>query len=152
MEILCLQQNKTLKDKIKSVNDLGNENIIFANRQKGSGTRIFLDHEIEKTGVDSSKINGYEDELYTHLEVGLAIQSGKANVGLATVAVSKLFGLPFVPLVNESFDMVLPQDVFFKKEVQAFIETLNSIECRNKVEPLGDYDFSSSGKIIYTTE
>jgi len=143
--------SKNVEDKIKGFKDLTDNEIIFANRQVGSGTRIFIDYELEKAGVDSSKINGYEDQLYTHFEVGLSVKSNVANVGVATIAISKLFDLPFIPIVKESFDMVMPQDIFFKKEVQLFIETLNSDKCRSKIEPLGDYDFSNTGKILYTT-
>ena len=97
-----------------------------------------------------SKINGYEREVYTHFEVGLSILSKEADVGIATIAVSKLLGLPFIPITQESFDMILDQSTFFEKGIQAFIEILNSQEFRNRVERLGSYDFKNSGKILYS--
>jgi putative molybdopterin biosynthesis protein len=97
-----------------------------------------------------SKINGYEKEVYTHFEVGLSILSKEADVGIGTIAVSKLLGLSFIPITQESFDMILDQSTFFKKGIQAFIEILNSQEFRNRVERLGSYDFKNSGKVLYS--
>jgi putative molybdopterin biosynthesis protein len=100
--------------------------------------------------ISASSIQGYEKEVYTHFEVGLSILSKEADVGIGTIAISKLFGLGFIPITHESFDMILDQSTFFEKGVQAFIEILNSQEFRNRVERLGDYDFKNSGKILYS--
>ncbi|MCX5906646.1 MAG: DNA-binding protein, partial [Deltaproteobacteria bacterium] len=76
----------------------------------------------------------------------------EADVGIATGSVSKLLGLAFIPITQESFDMLLDQSTFFKKGVQAFIEVLNSPGFRNRVERLGSYDFKNSGKILYSLQ
>jgi len=136
---------------VREFSDLSKAGLKFINRQPGSGTRIFLDYNLGKAGINPQSINGYDNEVFTHFEVGLSILSGESDAGLATVAISKLMGLNFSPVTRESFDMVLDQKTFFKKEVQAFIELLNSNRFRNRVHPLGNYDFSESGKIIHTT-
>jgi len=130
--------------------DLAGKEIKFINRQKGSGTRVLLDHHLKGLRIPSSKIKGYEREVYTHFEVGLSILSKEANIGIATSAVSKFLGLPFIPITRENFDMLLDQSTFFEKGVQAFIEILNSSEFRNRVARLGNYDFGNSGKILYS--
>ncbi len=136
--------------KAKSLADLAG-GARFVNRQAGSGIRVFLDHIMKKEGIEPVAISGYDYEVDTHFEVGLAILSGKADAGIASVAVSKLFGLPFSPLARECFDMIIDKDVFFEKGIQSFIETLQSSPFRKSVEPLGDYDFSDSGKILHST-
>ena len=139
------------KKGINSFNDLKADGLKFINRQTGSGTRVLTDYYLKKNGIISDEINGYDNEVYTHFEVGLSLLSGEADAGIATVAVSKLMGLNFTPIINESFDMVMSQKSFFRKEVQAFIEILNSNEFRKKIRPLGNYDFNESGKIIHTS-
>jgi putative molybdopterin biosynthesis protein len=136
---------------IRGFEDLDNKDIRLVNRQKGSGTRVLLDHHLKELKIPSTKVKGYEREVYTHFEVGLSILSMEADVGIATIAVAKLLGLPFVPIANESFDMILEKNTFFHKGIQAFIETLNSKEFRQRVEPIGAYDFKQSGKILYST-
>ena len=135
---------------IHGFEDLTQRGIRFINRQKGSGTRVLLDHHLKKFQISSSKINGYEKEVYTHFEVGLSILSKEADVGVATIAISKLLGLPFIPITQESFDMILDQSTFFEKGIQAFIEILISQEFRNRVQRLGTYNFKNSGKVLYS--
>lgn len=136
--------------RIRGFEDLTKKEVKLINRQKGSGTRVLLDHHLKRLRISTSNINGYEREVYTHFEVGLSILSKEADVGIATVAVSKFLGLPFIPITQECFDMILDQSTFFKKGIQAFIEILNSQEFRNRIGKLGSYDFKNSGKILYS--
>lgn len=135
---------------IKGFEDLARKGVRFLNRQKGAGTRVLLDHHLKKSKISPSRISGYEKEVYTHFEVGLSILSKEADVGVATIAVSKLFGLSFIPIIRERFDMILDKSTFFEKGVQAFMEVLHSGAFRNRVAKLGDYDFKASGKILYS--
>jgi len=137
--------------RIKGFADLARKKIKFVNRQEGSGTRVLLDYNLKKLQIPSSLIKGYENEVYTHFEVGLSILSREADVGIATIAISKLLGLSFVPITQERFDMVLDQPTFFDQKIQAFIEVLNSPDFRRRVEPISNYDFKNSGKIIYAS-
>jgi len=136
--------------RIRGFEDLTKKGVRLVNRQEGSGTRVLLDHHLKRLHISTSKIQGYEREVYTHFEVGLAILSKEADVGIATNAVSKLLSLPFVPVTQENFDMILDQSTFFQKGIQAFIEILNSQGFRSSVEKLGSYDFKNSGKILYS--
>jgi len=135
---------------IRGFEDLVQKEVRFINRQKGSGTRVLLDHYLKRLRLSVSKINGYEKEAYTHIEVGLSVLSKEADVGIATIAVSKLLGLPFIPITQERFDMILSKSTFFEKGIQAFIEILNSQGFRNRIGKLGNYDFKNSGKILYS--
>jgi putative molybdopterin biosynthesis protein len=130
--------------------DLARKEIRFINRQKGSGTRILLDHHLKSLDMSAEEIQGYEKEVYTHFEVGLSILAKEAEVGIATVSAAKLLGLSFIPITRESFDMLMDQATFFDKNVQAFIEILSSQEFRSRVDRLGSYDFKTSGKILYS--
>lgn len=136
--------------RIRGFKDLAKPKVRFINRQKGSGTRVLLDHHLKMLKMSVPTIKGYENEVYTHFEVGLSILAKEADVGLATGSVSKLLGLSFIPLTHESFDMLLDQSTFFERGVQALIEILNSREFRSRVENLGSYDFKNSGKILYS--
>jgi len=133
---------------IRGFDDLAAKGIRFVNRQAGSGTRLLLDHHLEKNGIAAGAINGYKREVYTHVEVGLSILSGEADVGLATVAVSKLMGLYFIPMTRENFDMAVGQTTYFSKGVQALVECLRSPGFRERFEKLGGYGFEDSGKIF----
>jgi putative molybdopterin biosynthesis protein len=133
---------------IKGFADLAREGVRFINRQQGAGTRVLFDYHLTQLRIPTAQIKGYGKEVLTHLEVGLAIISHEADVGIATIAVSKLLGLSFIPITRERFDMVLDQKTFFVKGVQAFIDCLQSRAFRTRVDKLGSYDFTSSGRIV----
>ena len=135
---------------IRGFEDLGKKGVRLMNRQEGSGTRVLLDLHLRRANILPSSIKGYDREVYTHFEVGLSVLSGEADAGLATTAVAKLLGLPFIPIARESFDMILDQKTFFHKGIQAFLEILNSNPFRQRVERIGAYDFKDSGKILYS--
>jgi putative molybdopterin biosynthesis protein len=138
--------------RIRGFEDLAQKGVRLINRQKGSGTRVLLDHHLKRLQIPTSRIEGYGREVYTHFEVGLSLLSKEADVGIATIAVSKFLGIPFIPITQENFDMILDQSTFFEKGIQAFIEILNSQEFRNRIEKLGSYDFKNSGKILYAKD
>ena len=48
---------------ISTVSDLGQPKIKIANRSEGKGTRLLLDRELEKAGLDGIKIEGYRQEF-----------------------------------------------------------------------------------------
>jgi putative molybdopterin biosynthesis protein len=129
--------------------DLAREGIRFVNRQAGSGTRLLLDHHLEKAGISAERIAGYSNEVFTHIEVGLAVLSGGVDTGIATAAVSSLLGLDFISITKERFDMICDQSVFFQKGVQALMEVLNGDLFRKRVEKLESYDFQSAGRILH---
>ena len=138
--------------RLKGFQDLTKRGVRFINRQKGSGTRLLIDQRLIDFGISSSKIEGYSDEVNTHLEVGLSILGKTANVGIATMAVSKFLSLDFIPITKERFDMIQSQETFFHKGVQALIRLLHSEEFRQKVEKIGGYDLKDSGRVIYSSE
>ncbi|MDD5533964.1 MAG: substrate-binding domain-containing protein [Syntrophales bacterium] len=135
---------------IRGFEDLVRGDVRFINRQRGSGTRKLLDYHLERLGLDREKIAGYKDEAFTHMEVGLAVLSGEADAGLASVAISHLLGVGFIPVARESFDMIVGRSTFFEKGVQALIETLRSDKFRRKMIGLADYGFEDTGKILYS--
>jgi len=134
---------------IAAITELEKPGVRFINRQKGSGTRLFIDYHLQQADVDPAGIAGYDREVFTHLEVGLAVLSHQADAGVATGSVSRLLGLDFLPLAKERFDMILSKESYFKKGVQDFIDTLRSNDFRRGVETLGHYDFQESGRIVF---
>lgn len=137
--------------RIAGFENLAHKGIKIINRQKGSGTRLLLDVHLERLGIPPTTVSGYEQEVYTHFDVGVCVLSGEADVGIATGAVSKLLDLPFIPITRESFDMVLDQTTYFEKGVQNLMDVLRAEDFRKRIEGLGSYDFKDSGKILYST-
>ncbi len=136
---------------IQGFNDLSRKKVRLINRQPGAGTRLLLDIYLDRLGIEKGKISGYEQEVFTHLEVGLAVLSGEADTGIASIAIANFLNLDFVPLTRERFDMVLDQHTFFEKAVQAIMDLLRDPAYLQRVETISSYDFADSGRILYST-
>lgn len=133
---------------IKSLRDIARPNRRIINRQPGSGTRIYLDQELSHARLDAKKISGYDTVVSTHIEVGLRVLRGTADVGLATRTTAQLLGLDFIPLIRERFDMLVSKDRFFTRGIQVLLGIVGSREFRERVDSLGGYDVTESGRII----
>lgn len=134
--------------KIKGIEALVREDITFINRQAGSGTRILLDYRLQQLGINPAKVNGYENEEFTHMSVAVGVLSGTADVGLGIYAAAKALNLDFIPVVTEQYDLVIPEAHFESQNIQILLETLNSAEFRKRVEALGGYSTAKTGKMI----
>lgn len=135
---------------IGSILDIGAKDLTIANRHFEASTRLLLDRELEKVGLDGSTIKGYDREFQGHLEIGLEILAGRADTGLGIRAVATLLELDFIPLRWERFDLLIPKEGFFAKSVQLFLELLDCSDFRDLAESLTGYDLSLCGKMIYS--
>src|SRR5215468_5824522 len=134
--------------KIRKVEDLARKNVRFANREPGSGSRALLDQYLEKTGVDAHKIQGYDRIAYGHLAAAYCVVSGDADVCLATRSAAKTFGLDFIPLNNERYDLVMRRRTADLPAVKAFLDVLHRATLRRKLEVLAGYDTSQTGAVV----
>lgn len=125
--------------RIKGLMDLLREDVIFVNRQRGSGTRILLDYLLKKEGLSPSNIRGYDDEELTHLGVALRIASGSADVGIGIYSAAKAMGLEFIPLFEEKYDLVTLKEHTNLPQFKALLNVLDSPSFKSRVLSLGGY-------------
>ena len=133
---------------IEGIEDLGREDIVFMNRQGGSGTRILLDYRLRQIGLSPEQINGYTSEEFTHMNVAVAVLSGTADAGLGIYAAAKALNLDFIPVVTEQYDLIIPQVYFESVNIQILLETINTAAFKTRVEALGGYSTVKTGSVI----
>lgn len=117
----------------------------YANRQKGSGTRILLDHLLKKEGTDPQTISGYDREFTTHLGVALAVRSGEAECGMGVYSAAKALGLAFTPIATERYELVLRAETLDDPRVDALLRAVSSEEFKGVLTALGGYRVSETG-------
>ncbi len=132
-----------------AINDLTRDDITFINRQPGSGTRILLDFKLRQAGLNPADIVGYTNEEFTHMAVAVAILSGSADAGLGIYAAAKALDLDFIPILTESYDLLMPADVFDSDMMQLMLEIIDSDEFQSRVRSLGGYHTDNTGKILW---
>jgi molybdopterin molybdochelatase len=136
--------------KIEGLDDLVREDIIFVNRQSGSGTRLLLDKHLKDLGINPQNIKGYEREEYTHMSVASAVLTGIADTGLAIYSSAKALGLDFIPVADERYDIAIPTEYIDLEMIQAFLNIIRfDKEFRQIVLSLEGYDIKDMGKVIF---
>ena len=133
---------------IQTLADITNKETKFVNRQRGSGTRLFLDYNLSKLNINSKDINGYDREEYTHLSVAAAVAAKDVDCGLGVYSAALLMGLDFVPLGNEEYDFAVPRSYLELNMLKEFIKILKSDKFKERLDKLGGYDYSNIGRII----
>ena len=134
---------------LKTVADLTNPDVHLINRQAGSGTRVWLDAQIRALGKEPEAIPGYSDVESTHLAVARRIAEGGATVGLGIQAAAAAYGLDFVPLTQERYDLVMPHEIWNTAPARSLVEVVRSPEFRNTVLTLGGYNLTATGQEVW---
>jgi molybdopterin molybdotransferase/putative molybdopterin biosynthesis protein len=133
---------------VSDIEDVARRGLRYVNRQRGAGTRVLLDHELARRGVSPEAIQGYEREEHTHLAVAAAVAAGRADCGLGVLAAARAFGLDFVPVAKEPYDLVLLEQTTEDELLAPLFELLESADFRKRVESLGGYDTAEMGRRI----
>jgi putative molybdopterin biosynthesis protein len=129
---------------IAGIEDVAKRGLRYVNRQRGAGTRVLLDHELAQSGISPEAIVGYEREEHTHLAVAAAVAAGRADCGLGVLAAARAFGLDFVSVAKEPYDLVFEPDPI----LEPLWTLLESAAFRRAVEELGGYDSTEMGRRI----
>jgi putative molybdopterin biosynthesis protein len=124
-----------------------NPDLQFVNRQRGAGTRLLLDYELDQRGIDPGQVRGYEREEYTHLAVAAAVASGVADFGLGILAAARALKLDFIPLASEQYELVIPKDYYESALLRPLLDLLTDDRFKSAVNALPGYDTSPMGQM-----
>ena len=133
---------------LKSLADLAHPEVRFVNRQRGAGTRVLLDYELGRAGLQPQGIRGYDHEEYTNLAVAAAVSSGLADCGLGIAAAAQALALDFVSLFKERYDLVIPRTHYESPRLLPLLDLLHDARFRRQVASLPGYDMSRMGTIV----
>jgi putative molybdopterin biosynthesis protein len=137
--------------RIASVADLAQPGISVVNRHRGSGTRVLFDEALSGAGIDPATLNGYDHEEATHLAVASVVAAGVADAGLGILAAARAYGLDFVPVARERYELAMRPDTASRPAVLKLLETLQSADFRAVVTALGGYDTAETGSMRSVT-
>jgi len=133
---------------IRAMEDLARPHLRLANRDRGSGARGALDEAIAALGIRAGSIEGYPREYAGHLEVAAAIAAGLADFGIAIRVAADVYGLHFVPIREERYDLVIPKRDRDSIPIRAMLDALNSAGLAREVAQFCAYDTSQMGAMM----
>ena len=135
--------------KISGFEDLSRRDIRYVNREKGSGTRILLDSMLNKLGILPTNLPGYNKEVNSHLAVASLIARNEGDFGLGTAKACKdLDSIEFLPLKEESYDLIIRETDAEHTIIKLIISTIQSEEFRREIDLLGNFNTKEMGKQI----
>ncbi len=134
---------------ITGFGDLVRVDIVFVNRQRGAGTRVLLDMELGKLGIDPDAVKGYSHEEYTHMGVAASVANGAADVGLGIRSAAVALDLDFIPVSTERYDLLTTREFLESEMMDALLAVARSEEFKRAVLALGGYDLSDTGKVVW---
>jgi putative molybdopterin biosynthesis protein len=130
---------------IRGIEDLARADIAIVNREEGAGSRRLLDTRLAQLGIDSGRVRGYESEAPGHLPAAWQVRSGAADCCIATRAAARVFGLGFIPLAGERYDLAIRRRDLDLPAVAALLDVLSRAAFRRELEGLGGYDTRGTG-------
>jgi putative molybdopterin biosynthesis protein len=133
---------------LTGIDDLKRPDLRYVNRQRGAGTRVLLDQQLAARGIDPATITGYGRQEHTHLAVAAAVAAGSADTGLGILAAARAFGLDFVPVAQEPYDLVLRADGRTDELLAPLWALLDQPDFRAAIEALGGYSCAETGRLI----
>lgn len=132
---------------LADLSDLARPGLRFINRQPGSGTRVWLDAALQRTGQESTQISGYSQVVTTHSEAARQIAEGQADAAFGLQTAATAFGLDFIPLVRERYDLAIPEAGLDSLPAAPLVHWLQTPAARDAIARLGGYDTGATGQI-----
>jgi molybdate-binding protein/DNA-binding XRE family transcriptional regulator len=133
---------------LREIEDLARPGVSLVNREKGAGSRVLLDSSLAAAGIKARNVRGYDRAAAGHLAAAAEVRSGAVDCCIAPRAAARVFGLDFVPLVSERYDLVIRRKHLDLRGVQVLLETLNRASFRRDLESLGGYDTKVAGRNV----
>ena len=131
---------------IHGVEDFARGDVSIVNREAGAGSRRLLDALLERQGIAPRAVRGYQNEAPGHLPAAWQVLRGAADGCIATRGAARVFGLGFIPLASERYDLVVRRSHLDLPGVQAMLDTLSRAAFRRELETLGGYDTRAAGR------
>jgi len=133
--------------RVRDLRDVLRGDVIFVNRNRGSGTRVLTDHLLRavarEKGVDLAElakgVQGYRWEAKTHSAVAAAVHQGRADMGVGVKSAASAYGLDFIPIGYEEYDFVLNPESREKDSVKVFLRYLRSEDFKKMLGRLPGY-------------
>jgi len=133
---------------LRSLQDLADQRIRFANRALGSGTRVVFDELLTQAGLLASHITGYSHSEPSHAAVAQAVAAGQCDAGFGIAAAAQVAGLDFVPLADERYHLVCLKSALVQPGIQNLLQILQTPAWRATLAAIPGYSPVQSGEVL----
>jgi putative molybdopterin biosynthesis protein len=132
---------------IGTLDDVARREARIGLRPAGAGAQLLLAAVAARSGMALDRLRHAPMPYPTGPDLALAIRGDEIDCGIATRAVAAMHGLGFVPLVWETFDLVLRRRTYFEPPAQRLFAFLRESAFARRAEALGGYDVAPAGVV-----
>lgn len=118
-------------------------------RQEGAGSQRFLREVVAEHRLDPAD-RRITARAYSERDAASAIATGQADVAPGVRAAAGEFGLEFLPIGWEAFDLAMSRGIYFRTLFRGLLDVLRGAECQRLAQVFGGYDLSELGNIVWT--
>ncbi len=131
-------------DAVKGMGDIAG--LRFAPRPPESGTHGLFEHLRSAAGLARDALT-YADSARSEDDAVMAVQNASADVAFGLEALARPYGLHFVPVVEERFDLLIDRRAWFDPQLQQLADFLQSDAFARHAAGLGGYDIDGIGTV-----
>jgi putative molybdopterin biosynthesis protein len=131
---------------VRDIADFARKDVNIVNREPGAGARNLLESHLKRLGICARTVRGFDSIAHGHLPAAWQVKSGLADCCIATRAAARMFGLGFIPLVTERYDLAIRRLHLYRPAIQTLLDVLSRSNFRRELETLGGYDARVAGQ------
>lgn len=136
--------------KVTGIQELTRSDLILANREKGSTSRIFLDKYLKKMQISPTSISGYQKEFVSDFSAAAAVIDDHCDTAVGDKAVVfKTDSLDFIPFCTVPMYLVMEASSMELPAFQTLVEITRSEEFRTALRSQNCYDTAHTGELSY---
>ena len=108
-----------------------------------------MDIQLQRLGIPTVKVEGYDKIMKSHLTMAAAIAAGEADLAIGTERISRQIDeLDFIPLLEERFDFVIKTEMMETDAVKKLMQVLRDPAFRKEIAHFSGNDYRDMGKIV----
>lgn len=134
---------------ITQITDLKGRPVVM--RQPGAGAAALLEDLVAQAGMSLDDLQPASELARTESDAAAAVAEGRADAALGIGAMAQRFGLRFVPLLEERFDLLIDRKSYFSEPIQELMAFLRSPVMADKARAMGGYDLTDAGRVRWVS-
>ncbi|MFD2741555.1 substrate-binding domain-containing protein [Sulfitobacter aestuarii] len=131
--------------RIKSFADLKGHRV--ARRQEGAGSAVLFAHLLGEHGLSEGDLSLSGATAHTEHDAAAAVAAGEADAAIGLETLARQFHLPFLPLVDEHFDLLIDRRSYFTEPLQLLLAFARGAQVARKAQAMGGYDIGGLGEV-----
>lgn len=132
--------------RISAIADLKGKRVVP--RQPEAGSHGLLMHLLDKAGLGSKGVS-FAAPARSETDAAVAVHEGAADAAFGLKGLARQYGLGFVPLIKERFDLLVDRRAWFEPPLQKFLDFCRTEDFLARASKQHGYDAAGFGRVHF---